>query len=678
MPDENSEQDLESSGPFVEGSPVEGEGEPQDGEAPEGGPERRAKRSAGQSAKPPRKSKQQREEPKMANDEICIFSANRMSPKLMHYKGKLLRCDNQGFQVTGNFTQGEFEGLCHEHFGGGVLRWSKQGSERTKSGGLATESSGIFRFPGLPNPEAIIADCYNGDLTAAEDLNVLIGAQAPAGFAPAAGAAPASSSQAPLTATPDPATEELRGQQVELKRMEMQQLLEQRRAMLEEARARAADQREERRKKERAERATTGRPGFGRPVDRERGVFAFDGEESGAPDYSNQDAPRRPYPLAERSIGPRDLADILSRNSELQELRNELRELRTQKKDGPSDMTMMMTLIIEANKANAEILKSIAQTAQSNREASSERDMAMLRLVTDGNKTEKTMELLINAMGVREDKRGNEVATMLKLMEAGANLAGGKGFDDEPWWQSLLRGLGDAVGPLAGKMLQGQGQGAAQPVMRLPQPAAPVARKPTSAVPAPGQLESRVPNPESFAVKAPEAAPELAAAPARPALPQMEGASVVQSEEAEEPVSPEDEMREIVDAVLDDILEEAKKKPREAAWTSTVFELVPLAMLQKIAKATDYTALINSFQPYANVAKAARLLSLIKSDANMVPWLASGFESLQEQAQGEVAKYPVDESAPSLPMVESVDENKVELEAGETAAPDNLPEEPRQ
>jgi len=676
MPDENSEQDLESSGPFVEGSPVEGEGEPQDGEAPEGGPEPDPKPAARPGAKQRRKSKQ--EEPAMANDPsaMYVFTANRMSPKLMHYRGKLLRCENQAFQITGNFSQGEFEGLCHEHFGGGVTRWTKMTTERTKAGTLVTEGGGMFRFPGLPNPESIIADCYNGDLSSAEDLNPLLGAPGPNSLAavPMSAAAPA---QAPLTATPDPATEELRNPQVELKRMEMQQLLEGRRASLEEARGRAADQREERRKKERAERATmAGRPGFGRPVDRERSAFAFDGEESGAPDYSNQDAPRRSYPLAERSIGPRDLADILSRNSELQELRNELRELRTQKKDGPSDMTMMMTLIIEANKANAEILKSIAQTAQSNREASSERDMAMLRLVTDGNKTEKTMELLINAMGVREDKRGNEVATMLKLMEAGANLAGGKGFDDEPWWQSLLRGLGDAAGPLVGKMLQGQG--AAQPVMRLPQPAAPVARKSTSAVPAPGQLESRVPNPESFAVRPPEAAPELAAAPARPALPQMEGASVVQSEEAEEPVSPEDEMREIVDAVLDDILEEAKKKPREAAWTSTVFELVPLAMLQKIAKATDYTALINSFQPYANVAKAARLLSLIKSDANMVPWLASGFESLQEQAQGEVAKYPVDESAPSLPMVESVDENKVELEAGETAAPDNLPEEPRQ
>jgi len=585
---------------------------------------------------------------------IIRYYCKRETPNFVMHNGHRLDCGNQLWEFEGQYTDEEVRSAVNKYFGGGVIKVQKYNLEKQQVCGRKR-----YDFPGRPNANVIIDDLYQG----VPPWEAII-APKPGAASPSADA----NSSEPI----DDDERELRELDIEIKKTERRQALERRRARYHELQAEARQREEELAHKER-ERKEAEKAERRRKV-MESGPFVLDEDGNQVPMLPQQ---RSPYDDLDRPLTARELLDQTKHDREISELkqeharqidalRQEIREAVSSKSEGPGMTQIMMQMMAQMQQSSSDMVRAIVESNKGKNDEQQQQFIVLLKTLMDSGKHDRIFETMVQAVGLREDRRSNETANMIKMLELGANLGGGAGgAGDEVWWKELLRGGGDFLGGLASRFAPPSATGASG--------GAPP--RPTSRIPLPGQAEHKVPHPEAYNLaggaqvpgalpQPPQPRPAIAPQPqAAPEEPQFEGTPIVRVPEQEvqegveegQVVSPEEEMRDTIDAIVEAILDQADDKPASPVWVEVAYQQLPLRSLRLIAGAPNYDVLISECKKYVSLGIGARLKARIETDQEMTPWIVDAFEELKQMAIERISKYPQGEPQPA-PEPEDVPE----------------------
>lgn len=560
------------------------------------------------------------------------IAMRRLTPEKIKHEGQELLCQGQRKVVEGQFTREEIEILALDYFGGGRINVNIIDVD---SGKLKTRY--FLQFPGVPNIANIITDCYGGDVQVASQTVGGIGL-IPSSVKPRI-AEPVTDEERRLREL-EAKRAELRKQR-EIKQAERELADEERQAELEERERRKDQEREEAIERQRELEEADRRAGeLGMPLpsmlaQQRQGRFGRQGYQ----DRLNMDDPDRP-------LTPRQIQEEFSRQRESDQLREQIRRLEDlvrSKNDEPKSnamMEIMATMMSGMQAANAQIIAAIT-SASKKPEGENERWMTLFKLMADSNKSEKTVDLVVKAAGLQEDRKSNEMANVLKFLELGMQVGreGGGPEEEGEWWHGPLRGIGDILSAAAQRLGVGQ-QG--PPVMLRPGPGA--------GLPLPGQVALQ-PGATQHALPPPVAAARAAAAAGKPPAPaaagggvpavRLPGAETEQikqgiAEQEDEMMSPDQQLKNSVGMIMQTMLEQADTMPAKPDWVDAAFETLPFAMLKIVAESKSYNELIEQFKPHADALLGAKLMMRIQGDKRMIPWLIMGYEQLRDMAQDQV------------------------------------------
>jgi hypothetical protein len=586
--------------------------------------------------------------------------AKRVTPEFVLYDGMKVMCRGQSHQFDGQFTKDEMEAVVRDHFGGGRIRVAIYNLDIGK---IVTNK--WYEFPGAPNMRGIIDDLFDGDATRISGVS---GQLSP--VKPPAEAAPATVEDRELK-NAEAALEAARKRR-EAARLAKLKLAEDREAQREvrdlEAEEEKIRQEEEDRQHaeacQKAEEMGLPQPMHPRALRFEfpppqPGSFRRPGGMMGRGGFGRQ---REEFSLddPERPMTQRELTEQFQRQRETDQLRDELRQMREElrrrevepKTDTMAMVTQMMgTMQQSTNQLIAAIINANKQGGGEN-----ERWMTLFKLMADSNKQDRTVDMVIKAAGLQDDRKTNEMATMQKMLELGVDLGRQGGGDDEggEWWHGPLRGVGDILTAAASRL----------GIQQAPPPQQVRHHAPTAALPVPGQAlpQARPPLPPPVAAARAalpvpgQAGPQIQAAPMQGTpvvrLPgaDVQGAQQAMAQEESESMSSDDQIREAVALVMEQMLDQAETKPAEPEWVDAAFATLPFEMLKAVAESENYDALIGLFKPYADLGLGARLMTRVQTDKRMAPWLVMGYEQLRDMAQDQVDKMePEPEPEPESP-----------------------------
>ena len=591
--------------------------------------------------------------------------AKRITPEKLNYKGQPLFCAGQKKNFEGQFTREEMETLVKDYFGGGKIRITVHDLDTGK-----VKHTWWFENPGLPNVDNIIGDLYAGD-PAAANPNFSVG-----------------STKQGLSGDDDGLsegleTDELKDVELQIKKAKYDRVLERRQDELRQTqhearqrdavRQREVDEEEDRNRRE--EEGGNDLPAF---------VMGPGGMR--VPWRPGMPLPGQQDPL-DKPLTQREVMQEFSRQQEISELKDTVKDLMREVRDARKEPSgggneLLLGMMASMQKSSEATIQAITQM---NRKPEGDQDkfLALMKMFTDTQKNDKTMELIVNMMGVKEDKESNKLGNMLKMIEVGANLSGGAGVggENEEWWKSMLRGIGDAGGALAAKLTPpgpAPRPPQARPKLPVPQAVTPVpgevaVRPPGAAVPAPLPQPRAAPTPALVTDQSQEEVPAMEEG--TPIL-RMPGAIAEEAAKEGTVMTPDQEFGIIINATLEEMLIEADSKPAEPGWIDEVFKVLPLTWLKKIANTTDYNQFIEEIKPYVDIGVGMKLKARIDSDPDMQPWLIDGFEQLKGWAQEQVSKFP--EAAPEEPPAAvETPAPPVTLAPGEVApAPQLDPDDP--
>lgn len=569
------------------------------------------------------------------------FSMRRLTPEKIMHENQQLLCQGQRKVIDGCYSREEIEILAADYFGGGRINVTVHDLD---SGKLKTRY--FLQFPGLPNIANVITDCYGGDIGTAAKIG-----------GGGIGLIPGLPGSRPAESVTD---EDRRLRELENRRLELRkqrEIKQSERELAEEERLAQIEERE-RRKREREEADAEQR-------EADRRSFQEEGYALGPGAAVAMNLHRRPgmlvrhgYPPVDpndpdRALTPRELDERFERERETDRLRNEIQQLKDLIQRGANEprsgmaetiATMMTSMMTAMQQSTSQIISAMVN-ANKRPEGENERWMTLFKLMADSNKSDKTVDMIVRAAGLQEDRKGNEIANLLKVLELGTQLGrdGGASADGE-WWESPLRGIGDVLSAAATRL--GVGQPGGPQVMLRPGPSA--------AVPVPGQVQPQLPVRQQQALPPPVAAAAAAAAKAAqvPQPGKMTGTPVVRLpgqvadearvaaiEQEDASVTPEQEFRDTINMIVEEILKQARTKPARPDWVDAAYESLPFETLKVIAASDNYNVLIEQFKPYVEMQLGAALLTAIKHDSNMVPWMVSGYEQLRELAREQIEEY---------------------------------------
>jgi hypothetical protein len=311
----------------------------------------------------------------------------------------------------------------------------------------------------------------------------------------------------------------------------------------------------------------------------------------------------------------------------------------------------VVQMMIESNKANAEVMKEVSRAGGVNEAKNRELVMTIMQSTMDkastmASSSDKQFEFMLKMLDRKDDQKSSELAHMIKLMEFGANMRESGSAEGTPWWQELLGGVGQLGAVVAEKLGGGQPAMAnfvAQPRMPNPQPQRQLQNLPPQP-PLPGAVQidpNQIQSADAVVLPVEVVAP-VAQAP--------------QQGESNVPVNPSD-LGVTVQAVIDSILAQKDTKPNNAEWVEIAYQDLPYEIVKQIANTQDPKELQGLVEPYVGFALKIKAAAILQSDPLMIPWLKRGFEELQSMCRDQVAEMEPGTAAPQ-------DDNVVETPGG--------------
>jgi len=527
------------------------------------------------------------------------FVVKRIEPQKVRHPqyGFSIICYNQRRDWCGQYTDAEVEEFATKYFGGGHFQTISHSLEGKLLGRRT------FANPGDPNMDNVIADCctseqiakYKEALAAPPNKNQPQAASAPA--APAVSEDPMSLAQ-----------KEILGMKAEV-------AVKAARVEKEKAEAEIYEQQRELR---------NAKYGFRPPHRRD---YRPDGsvveDDRFAP-------PPKPVDELEKPLTAKDMLF-----NKLDALNSQFAMIHNRPSEPKTNMAETIAALIAAA---APILTEVIKISAENQRAQTESQRELMKTILDsGKQSDKQVEMLMQALGLRDQRQANSSKEMIELIKLGGELSGGN--NSGSWVSDIGQALGDIAGGVAGAITaakQQQRPGLPQQMVRQPVPQ--VGPRPVPVGPsAPRALPAPVAGPRGVPVQragnpAPVAPRPLPVPPVQ-APPEPVPAS-------EDDSMTDDDMRRLATEVLTSVLQEADHKPSSPQWVTIAYNGLPTDLLKEIAGAPDSEKLIEIFQPYANFSMLMAIGNKIKSDPSVESWLRAGFASLQQMAREELGVEP--------------------------------------
>lgn len=548
--------------------------------------------------------------------------AKRITPdKVKHpTTGMSIPCANQAKGWDGQYTEAEIESMVQDYFGGGKITVNAL----NPADDMKIYFRRTYDFPGDPNTSNVLSDCMTTQL--AENM----GLPHPSATSPT-GAPPLI--PGPFVAN-DPVKQveaEARLADAEAKKMEIEV----------EAQSRKLEaQRKLRRMKQKAEQDEQQER-----FEQEEG-FAFDAPggpsmlpvpRPGAGRFlGRRFLPEPPLPEMDQPITTKDMmvreqiSEMREQNRRLEErLERTMEKLADQGNKPKADTKEMLVAALAAvSPIVAQLIQVQAQNAQAQRQST---ENFMKLMLDSGNKTEKTMEMVMQAIGIRDNRESKSNEQMIELIKLGAEMGGSGG--EESMITQVGRAGADILGGIVSAFQTARAPGVA-PQMAAPRPV-PALPAPRPNVPLPGHSAAA---PRAASLPPP---PVVQPAPVHQALP-VPGASASQAAPAA-PASaqePQDvtnaDLRKLAERLLDEVASEVESLPKEPKWVETAFSDLPNDWIEAIAQAGSYRDLIEMVKPLVPTHKLIGLLPLVNKPG-VVPWLEMGFEELQAECRRELS-----------------------------------------
>jgi hypothetical protein len=553
--------------------------------------------------------------------------------------GMFIPSSNQMKKFEGQFTEAEVETKVHDYFGGGTII----ATAFDPSNSMRYMWRRTYEFAGEPNVSNVLGDCMTTQLAESMGLG--------------AAAAPGTLSPSPLVpgplmahVAPDPVKQienEAKLMEAEARKMEVEAEAQGRKARAQ-RRIRALER--ETKQEEEEERF-------------QEDGFAFEG-------------PGRPMPLALRrgafrGFPPQEPIDEMDRpiTSKDMMLREQMQQLRDQNRDLAAKLDRTVEKLGEQNSrpkgetaalvvAIAGALAPLASkmmeiSSQGRADARQSQDNLLKLGIEGGNKSDKQMELIMQAMGLKDQRDSNSIEQYTELIRLGGELAG-SGGGEESTFEKVARAAGDVLG---GVVQAFQSRGPAPQVVQQQIPA----QVPRPALPMPGQATGQaqprplapaalpVLPPQTMTV-APRAAPQPQGEGGR-AVPPVAAPTANPNPEEEGQGMTDAELAKLAEQILDSAVAESKEKPEQAKWIEVAFKGMPDEWIEAVANAESYNDLIELVKPYVPMMKLLGLIPVFQGDPGIRPWLEKGFVVLQEACKNEMAK-PAGEAPETEPVVE--------------------------
>jgi hypothetical protein len=274
-------------------------------------------------------------------------------------------------------------------------------------------------------------------------------------------------------------------------------------------------------------------------------------------------------------------------------------------------------------------------------------------VVGDSGKSDKTMALIIQALGVQDQRESNKFRDFSEMARLVSDLSDGKGGGGIV--SDIAEGLGQVAQGITGAIMAAKQAPPPQHVFVQP--------------PQPPLLPGQVSPPPGVAI---QAMPGVAQ-PALPAPRQV--VSIPQAPVAQEqPSGGEDEvtdedLKSLAAHVLSLALQECDAKPAQAAWVKAIFDGLPNEWVEMVAEAKNYTELADLVKPYAtsSMDRLVPLILKIKGDPGVRPWLEAGFVQLQamcRRERGAPAPPPAAAAEPAPPAAAAPEETEPAEDGG--------------
>ena len=544
--------------------------------------------------------------------------------------GFFIPCAGQMKKWEGQYTDIDVETMAHDYYGGGKIVVTAFDPENS----MKYIWRRSFDFPGEPNTPNIVSDCMTSEMMS------LVGS-APNLQGGAMPGAPSLLGFAHPQPPEDPAKkieQEARLLEAEGKKAEAEVDFTERRLN---AQKRI---REMKRRSEEEERQVNDYQ-FGTPDPRlRRGRFGLGPEEPFVPEMD------RPITTKDM-IQQQQLAEIREHNRRLEERLERLMEARNHE-----PKTSLAETVAALMAAAAPIMSKMMEIqAENSRAARNSTDNLVKTLIENGNKGEKTMELMMTALGFRDKQEVNKLDQTIKLIELGKDIGGGGDSD------SIIEQIGRAGGDLIGGITAALAGRNASPAPAAPPRPAPAASR--APLPVPGasiagylpNAQAAKPQPQSSPPPPPTQPPSPA--PAAPAPAQAAPAA----ESSGETEVTDTELKVLAKQVVQLAAADLAIKPEKPRWVEVAFQGLPDEWVEMVANAGSYEDLTEFAKPYAPYMDLMTLYPRVQADAAALPWLQKGFAQLQELCRKELHENKTEGQGP----VEGVRETTVQNEQQE-------------
>lgn len=313
-----------------------------------------------------------------------------------------------------------------------------------------------------------------------------------------------------------------------------------------------------------------------------------------------------------------------SNNGELTELKNEIRELKS-KGEQTSATTLIIKSMEQMNSQNLEHMKSMAEKQNADTQRQHELTMKMMDK-DSGNKGlgfQQFIEAFNKGMDIALEKESLKIDKI--------NAEAGTGETEQPWYEKLFTMISGTLQELAKDgTLQQMMTKSSEPQPKLlvpPEQMKTISQSITANVIAKVKSgEIKIPgvvlNPPATAGTKSESPPAEKNPPKEP-TPPVEGS-----------VDPEQIKKNIVNAILTNILLEIDIRPKVIQWTSPAFDNLPEDVLNDIVNAKTSLEVIGIISKYADKQNLDALGAKLK-DAKNLAWLMRGIRELKEMAAEE-------------------------------------------